>query len=115
MNNPIASDRLNYDVLFHTDLSRSGGKSNGLDLDRLNWGNYDLVVIDESHNFRNGIGTHSKTQDNRYQRLMDKVIHAGVKTKVLMLSATPVNNRFVDLKISWPLPMRGTPNIWMKG
>ena len=70
VNNPIASDRLNYDVLFHTDLSRSGGKSNGLDLDRLNWGNYDLVVIDESHNFRNGIGTHSKTQDNRYQRLM---------------------------------------------
>ena len=64
VNNPIASDRLNYDVLFHTDLSRSGGKSNGLDLDRLNWGNYDLVVIDESHNFRNGIGTHSKTQDN---------------------------------------------------
>ena len=53
VNNPIASDRLNYDVLFHTDLSRSGGKSNGLDLDRLNWGNYDLVVIDESHNFRN--------------------------------------------------------------
>lgn len=85
VNNPIASDRLNYDVLFHTDLSRSGGKSNGLDLDRLNWGNYDLVVIDESHNFRNGIGTHSKTQDNRYQRLMDKVIRAGVKTKVLMI------------------------------
>lgn len=98
VNNPIAADRLNYDVLFHTDLSRSGGQSNGLDLDRLNWGNYDLVVIDESHNFRNGIDTHSKTQDNRYQKLMDKVIRAGVKTKVLMLSATPVNNRFVDLK-----------------
>ena len=98
VNNPIASDRLNYDVLFHTDLSRSGGESNGLDLDRLNWGNYDLVVIDESHNFRNGIGTHSKTRDNRYKKLMDKVIRSGVKTKVLMLSATPVNNRFVDLK-----------------
>lgn len=98
MNNPIAQDRLNYDVLFHTDLSRNSGQSNGLDLDRLNWGNYDLVVIDESHNFRNGIGTHSKTKENRYQRLMDKVIRAGVKTKVLMLSATPVNNRFVDLK-----------------
>ena len=107
VNNPIASDRLNYDVLFHTDLSRSGGKSNGLDLDRLNWGNYDLVVIDESHNFRNGIGTHSKTQDNRYQRLMDKVIHAGVKTKVLMLSATPVNNRFVDLKNQLALAYEG--------
>ena len=92
---------------FHTDLSRSGGKSNGLDLDRLNWGNYDLVVIDESHNFRNGIGTHSKTQDNRYQRLMDKVIHAGVKTKVLMLSATPVNNRFVDLKNQLALAYEG--------
>ena len=107
VNNPIASDRLNYDVLFHTDLSRSGGKSNGLDLDRLNWGNYDLVVIDESHNFRNGIGTHSKTQDNRYQRLMDKVIRAGVKTKVLMLSATPVNNRFVDLKNQLALAYEG--------
>ena len=98
INNPIAVDRLNYDVLFHTDLSRNGGMSNGLDLGRLNWGNYDLIVIDESHNFRNGIGTHSNTQENRYQRLMEKVIRAGVKTKVLMLSATPVNNRFVDLK-----------------
>ena len=98
VNNPIASDRLNYDVLFHTDLSRSHGFSNGLDLDRINWGNYDLVVIDESHNFRNGAGTHANTQENRYVKLMDKIIRAGVKTKVLMLSATPVNNKFVDLK-----------------
>ena len=98
INNPIAADRLNYDVLFHTDLSRSQGFSNGLDLDRLNWGNYDLVVIDESHNFRNGTGTHSNTKENRYIKLMDKIIKAGVKTKVLMLSATPVNNRFIDLK-----------------
>ena len=107
VNNPIALDRLNYDVLFPTDLSRNGGQSNGLDLNRLNFGNYDLVVIDESHNFRNGIGTHSKTQDNRYQRLMDKVIRSGVKTKVLMLSATPVNNRFVDLKNQLALAYEG--------
>ena len=107
VNNPIASDRLNYDVLFHTDLSRNGGSSNGLDLDRLNWGNYDLVVIDESHNFRNGAGTHSNTQENRYIKLMDKVIRAGVKTKVLMLSATPVNNRFVDLKNQLALAYEG--------
>lgn len=98
VNNPIAADRLNYDVLFHTDLSRAHGFSNGLDLDRFNWGNYDLVVIDESHNFRNGAGTHANTHENRYVKLMDKIIRAGVKTKVLMLSATPVNNRFVDLK-----------------
>ena len=99
INNPIASDRLNYDVLYHTDLSRTQGTSNGLDLDRLNWGNYDLVVIDESHNFRNG-GEISgdENKENRYLRLMNKVIRSGVKTKVLMLSATPVNNRFVDLK-----------------
>ncbi len=99
INNPIANDRLRYDVLFHTDLSREGGKSNGLDLDRLNWGNYDLVVIDESHNFRNGgevFGEDKK--ENRYLKLMNKVIRAGVKTKVLMLSATPVNNRFNDLR-----------------
>ena len=107
INNPIASDRLNYDVLFHTDLSRNGGFSNGLDLDRLNWGNYDLVVIDESHNFRNGAGTHANTQENRYVKLMDKVIRAGVKTKVLMLSATPVNNRFVDLKNQLALAYEG--------
>lgn len=79
-------------MLFHTDLSRSGGTSNGLDLDGLNWGNYDLVVIDESHNFRNGAGTHANTQENRYIRLMDRVIRAGVRTKVMMLSATPANN-----------------------
>lgn len=111
VNNPIAADRLNYDVLFHTDLSRSGGMSNGLDLDRLNWGNYDLVVIDESHNFRNGAGTHANTQENRYMRLMDKVIRAGVKTKVLMLSATPVNNRFVDLKNQLAIAYEGNPEF----
>lgn len=98
VNNPIVADRLRYDVLFHTDLSRTGGTSNGIDLDRLNWGNYDLVVIDESHNFRNGSGTHANTTENRYVKLMEKVICTGVKTKVLMLSATPVNNRFVDLR-----------------
>ena len=108
VNNPIAADRLNYDVLFHTDLSRDGGYSNGLDLDRLNWGNYDLIVIDESHNFRNGIGTHSNTHENRYKRLMDKVIRAGVKTKVLMLSATPVNNRFTDLRNQLALAYEGS-------
>ncbi len=99
INNPIANDRLRYDVLFHTDLSRDHGTSNGLDLDRLNWGNYDLVVIDESHNFRNGgeISGEDK-KENRYLKLMNKVIKAGVKTKVLMLSATPVNNRFTDLR-----------------
>lgn len=107
VNNPIALDRLNYDVLFHTDLSRNGGVSNGLDLDRLNWGNYDLVVIDESHNFHNGAGTHANTQENRYVKLMDKVIRAGVKTKVLMLSATPVNNRFTDLKNQLALAYEG--------
>lgn len=98
VNNPIAKDRLNYDVLFHTDLNRKGGFSNGLDLDRINWGNYDLVVIDESHNFRNGYGTHMNTHENRYSVLMKKVIQSGVKTKVLMLSATPVNNNFSDLR-----------------
>ena len=98
LNNPIAEDRLNYDVLFHTDLSRNSGMSNGLDLERLNWGNYDLVVIDESHNFRNGTGTNSDKTENRYTKLMNNIIKAGVKTKVLMLSATPVNNRFLDLR-----------------
>lgn len=111
VNNPIAADRLNYAVLFHTDLSRNGGTSNGLDLSRLNWGNYDLIVIDESHNFRNGIGTHSNTQENRYQKLMEKVIRAGVKTKVLMLSATPVNNRFTDLKNQLAIAYEGNADL----
>ena len=111
MNNPIAADRLNYDVLFHTDLSRSHGISNGLDLDRLNWGNYDLVVIDESHNFRNGAGTHANTVENRYVKLMDKVIRTGVKTKVLMLSATPVNNKFIDLKNQLAIAYEGDSEL----
>ena len=96
VNNPISGDRLNYDVLFHTDLSRIDGKSNGIELSRFNWSNYDLVVIDESHNFRNGIGT--RQGENRYQKLINKVLRNGVKTKVLMLSATPVNNNFTDLE-----------------
>ena len=108
VNNPIASDRLNYDVLFHTDLSRNGGFSNGLDLDRLNWGNYDLVVIDESHNFRNGGEISGEEgRENRYLRLMNRVVRAGVRTKVLMLSATPVNNRFNDLKNQMALAYEG--------
>ena len=111
VNNPIAGDRLNYDVLFHTDLSRPSGFSNGLDLNRLNWGNYDLVVIDESHNFRNGVGTHVNTVENRYIKLMDKIIRAGVKTKVLMLSATPVNNRFIDLKNQLAIAYEGDTSL----
>lgn len=108
INNPIAEDRLRYDVLYHTDLSREHGQSNGIDLNRLNWGNYDLVVIDESHNFRNGgeiLGEDAK--ENRYLKLLNKVIRAGVRTKVLMLSATPVNNKFIDLKNQLALAYEG--------
>lgn len=111
-NNPLEKDRLRYDVLFHSDLSREAGKSNGVDLALLNWGNYDLIVIDESHNFRNGgkITTDEEDEnpkENRYLRLMNKVIRAGVRTKVLMLSATPVNNRFNDLKNQLQLAYEG--------
>lgn len=114
--NPIAKDRLRYDILFHSDLSRDRGQSNGLELEHINWGNYDLIVIDESHNFRNGgnvseddydTESDSDKKENRYQRLMNKVIRAGVKTKVLMLSATPVNNRFNDLKNQLQLAYEG--------
>ena len=99
-NNPIAKDLCVTMCLYHTDLSRDSGISNGIPLDRINWGNYDLVVIDESHNFRNGGQTYGDEDDrkeNRYLKLLNKVIREGVKTKVLMLSATPVNNRFLDL------------------
>ena len=110
VNNPLAQDRLRYDVLFHTDLSRDRGDSViGLPIDRINWGNYDLVVIDESHNFRNG-GEYSgedNDKENRYLRLMNRVIRAGVKTKVLMLSATPVNNKFIDLRNQLALAYEG--------
>ena len=110
-NNPIAADRLNYDVFFHSDLTRDKGQTNGMDLERVNWSNYDLLVIDESHNFRNGgnidedfdisddmVEDGEKRKENRYQRLMNHIIRGGAMTKVLMLSATPVNNRFNDLK-----------------
>jgi len=111
-NNPVLADRLRYDILFHSDLSRDRGLSNGLDLERVNWGNYDLIVIDESHNFRNGGRFDNEDEDddfkeNRYARLMNKVIRSGVKTKVLMLSATPVNNRFSDLKNQLQLAYEG--------
>ena len=111
-NNPVLADRLRYDILFHSDLSRDKGLSNGLDLERVNWGNYDLIVIDESHNFRNGGRFDNEDEDddfkeNRYARLMNKVIRSGVKTKVLMLSATPVNNRFNDLKNQLQLAYEG--------
>lgn len=94
--NPLVGDRFNYDVLNHTDLSRYGGTSGDIDLSHVNWGNYDLIVIDESHNFRNN--PQIKERTTRYERLMNEVFKAGVKTKVLMLSATPVNTRLADLK-----------------
>ncbi|SDC09863.1 SNF2 family N-terminal domain-containing protein [Raineyella antarctica] len=103
--NIFAADRFNYDVLAHTDLLRTRGTSMGIPLDRVNWGNYDLVVIDESHNFRNADFTTEK--ETRYQRLMRQVIRAGVKTKVLMLSATPVNNHFTDLRNQLALAYEG--------
>lgn len=118
-NNPIAEDRLRYDVLYHTDLSRKRGRTvTGLDLETINWGSYDLVVIDESHNFRNGEDTATAARDgeggteNRYQRLLNHVIREGVPTKVLMLSATPVNNRFRDLRNQLALAYQGDPEAW---
>jgi hypothetical protein len=117
LNNPVYADRLRYDVLYHTDLSRDNGTSNGIKLDLINWGNYDLVVIDESHNFRNGGKMDENDDDdqtenvNRYQRLLNRVIRQGVKTKVLMLSATPVNNRFLDLKNQLALAYEGDDDL----
>lgn len=107
--NLFAKDRFNYDVLCHTDLSRTGGESFGIPLNRVNWGNYDLVVIDESHNFRNN--DIYKDRETRYQKLMNQVIREGVKTKVLMLSATPVNNRFTDLRNQLALAYEGRSEI----
>ena len=101
--NPFLKDRFAYTVLSHTDLSRESGKVDGIDLATLNWGNFDLIIIDESHNFRNN--TKGKRDEDgslirksRYERLMDDIIQAGVKTKVLLLSATPVNNDLKDLR-----------------
>lgn len=110
--NIFAKDRFRYDVLCHTDLSRTSGESFGMRLDRINWGNYDLVVIDESHNFRNN--DVFKDRETRYQKLMNKVIKAGVKTKVLMLSATPVNNRFTDLRNQLALAYEGQSDALSK-
>ncbi|ETT51579.1 helicase-related protein [Paenibacillus sp. FSL H7-689] len=108
--NPLAKDRLRYDVLYHTDLSRERGDTAiGLPIDLINWGAYDLVVIDESHNFRNGgeLSGKNNEKENRYLRLLNKVIRSGVQTKVLMLSATPVNNRFYDLRNQLALAYEG--------
>ena len=110
--NTLVKDRFNYDVLCHTDLSRSFGESFGIPLNRVNWGNYDLVVIDESHNFRNN--DVYKDRETRYQKLMNKVIRAGVKTKVLMVSATPVNNRFNDLRNQLALAYEGQSDALSK-
>lgn len=104
-NNIFYEDKFRYDVLHHTDLTRKSGLSNGIRLDQINWGNYDLVVIDESHNFRNAL--HFRDRKSRYDRLMEEVIQKGVKTKILMLSATPVNNRFSDLKNQLALAYEG--------
>ena len=101
--NPFVDDRFRYDVVSHTDLSRETGYSGDINLATLNWGNYDLIVIDESHNFRNNTPGKKDEEGNiisksRYQRLMDDIIKTGIRTKVLLLSATPVNNNLKDLR-----------------
>lgn len=101
--NPFISDRFSYTVLSHTDLSRDSGLAGDINLETINWGNYDLVVIDESHNFRNNIKGKRDEDGNvirksRYERLMEDIVQTGIKTKVLLLSATPVNNDLKDLR-----------------
>ena len=101
--NPFLADRFGYTVLSHTDLSRDGGDADGINLETFNWANFNLVVIDESHNFRNNTPGKRDEEGNiirlsRYQRLMEDIIKKGVKTKVLLLSATPVNNDLKDLR-----------------
>lgn len=120
-NNPIAADNLRYDVAYHTDLSRSRGKTvTGLDIASANWDNYDLIVIDESHNFRNGEdsarkdGARKDAKPNRYQRLLSSVIEKGVDSKVLMLSATPVNTRFRDLRNQLNLAYHNSHGNWVE-
>ncbi len=108
--NVLAEDRLNYDVLNHTDLSRERGKSGDINLETINWGNYDLVVIDESHNFRNN--PNKREGITRYKRLMNDVIKSNIRTKVLMLSATPVNNKMNDLKNQISFITEGNDNYF---
>ena len=113
-NNPLRGDDLHYDVLYHTDLSRKRGTTEtGIDLARLDWSNYDLVVIDESHNFRNGEDTSAKENGkrNRYQRLVEEILQQGERTRVLMLSATPVNNRFRDIRNQLALVYQGESQV----
>lgn len=110
--NPFADDLFRYDVLNHTDLSRETGKSGDIDLATCNWDNYDLVVIDESHNFRNNAVSKNARRLSRYQFLMQRILQSGVKTQVLMLSATPVNNRFADLRNQFSLITAGEDNTF---
>lgn len=110
--NPFLADRFSYTVLSHTDLSRTAGKSGDIDLATINWGNYDLVVIDESHNFRNNTPGRRDADGtiirrSRYERVMDDIIRQGVKTSVLLLSATPVNNTLSDLRNQFMLLTAG--------
>lgn len=111
-NNFLSKDRFRYDLFYHSDLSRTKGKSNGFELNQIDWSNYDLIVIDESHNFRNGGNPDVESDSvNRYSRLLRDAIRPGVKTKVLMLSATPVNNRFNDLYNQLKIAYEGDPRL----
>ena len=116
VNNPFAADKMKYDVMYHTDLTRKSGlTATGLDLQTINWGNFDLVVIDESHNFRSGTDTPAATKEgkeNRYAKLLNRVMKEGVNTKVLMLSATPVNTRFRDLRNQLELAYKDDSAGW---
>ncbi|WP_353228922.1 helicase-related protein [Novosphingobium sp.] len=116
--NPLLADRFAYTVLSHTDLTRTSGKVGDMNLGSINWGNYDLVVIDESHNFRTASRGKSNGGDldyrpSRYEKLIQDVIGSGIKTKVLMLSATPVNNDLSDLKSQLDLVLASKPDAFL--
>lgn len=112
--NMLKDDYFNYTVLNHTDLSRYKGYSDGIKLDTFLWSDFDLVVIDESHNFRNNDTSVNRETKSRYQRLMEDIIQSGRKTKVLMLSATPINNRMNDLKNQIGFMTEGQTNALAK-
>ena len=94
-------DKLKFFMRFHTDMNNSRLESYNDRADKFFRDDKPkLIVIDESHNLRNH-------KANRYKFLVEQILQKNQDIKVLLISATPINNSLNDARNQFKLMVQG--------
>jgi len=94
-------DKLKFFMRFHTDMNNSRLESYNDRADKFFRDDKPkLIVIDESHNLRNH-------KANRYKFLVEQILQKNQDVKVLLISATPINNSLNDVRNQFKLMVQG--------